>query len=189
MVTISAKLTSQSLKEAAKELLDYQNNVLKAKLRQFREVLASKGIIAARASASGGLGQYITFSMTSDDDSTIIVAKETTQLLSEWLRGEEVISVNVSPLLMAEFGAGQFAVNWEDSDGTQHDVLSDGTRIGRGSFPDQTHAFEDSWWYMDLGKNWHRVRGTVPTRPMHNAVIEIITQIENTAREVFGNGG
>lgn len=187
-MTITKRLTSQGLHELAQELNDYQNSLV-SKVRQFRERLASKGIIAARANVSQGFGQYITFEKTDSENTSIIVAKEMSQILSEWLRkNDEVVQAYVSPLLMAEFGAGRHAVEWIDSKGNSTETLSDGTHIGRGSFPDQKHAFQDSWWYMDLNHNWQQASGVIPSRPMHNAVIEMILQVEATAREVFGNG-
>jgi hypothetical protein len=171
----------------AQDLLDYETT-LKDKLRIFRERLADKGILVAQANVSQGFGSYIAFYREDGADSVTVVAKEVGQIISSWLRYGTEMYVYISPLLMAEFGAGSHAVYWEDSKGSQSSVLSDGTEIGRGSFPDQTHADEDSWWYMDLNKDWHRASGVTPTRPMHNAVIEIVTQVERTAREVFGNG-
>ena len=185
---LKAKLSSGSLKQMADDLLSYKDGFIN-NLRIFRQELGYKGIRVAMSSASQGFGgQYIMFEMTDSENQTVLVARETSQILSEWLYYGEVVQAWVSPLLMAEFGSGKYAVTWVDSTGNSTPTLSDGTPVGRGSFPDQRNAFKDSWWYMDLSQNWHQASGITPTRPMHNAVIEIITQVERTAKEVFGHG-
>lgn len=184
---LKAFLNSRSIKQMADDLRKSEQEIAN-KLRTFRVLLAEKGIRVAMSNVSSGFGQYIRFEKVDTENMTMIVAMETQQILSEWLRYDERVQAYVSPLLMAEFGAGSHAVLWEDSQGAPHSTLSDGTQVGRGSFPNQTHAFESTWWYMDLNHNWHQASGIKPTRPMHNAVIEIITQIQQTAREVFGHG-
>ena len=188
-MTITARLTSESIRQMADELRNYETS-LRDKITQFRERLAAKGIIAARASVNPGFGQYITFEKQDTGDTTIVLARETSQILSSWLRNGEQVDAWVSPLLMSEFGAGKYAVVWQDTQGGSTDVLSDGTHIGRGTFnyPEPSHGIKDAWYYMDLSGNWQTATGIKPSRPMHSAVIEIITQIESTAREVFGNG-
>jgi len=184
-MVIKAKLNSADIKRMAVEVERYQIE-FQIKVHTVLRKLADKGIAAAAMSV-GGMGQYITFSKDNGIDGVTIVAQETSIITAIWLRYGKYAYAEVSPLLMSEFGAGRHAVIWEGL--TEHtDTLSDGTKIGRGSFPNQTHAFEDSWYYMDLSGNWQVATGVKPTRPMHNAVIEIITQVEATAREVFGNG-
>lgn len=185
---LKARLTSQSIKRMSEDLLSFEQGFIN-NLRDFRDTLANKGIQVAMSSAQEGhMGQYIVFTKQETDNSTYIIAKETSQILSEWLWHGEVVQAWVSPLLMAEFGSGPHAVVWVDSQGNESGVLSDGTKVGRGTFPDQVNAFKDSWHYMDLNYNWHTVNGEKPTRPMHNTVLEIILQIERTAKEVFGYG-
>ena len=184
---LKAFLNSRSIKQMAYDLRGFEEG-FKENIRTFRELLAEKGIRVAMSSTSSGFGQYIIFEKIDSDETSTIIARETQQILSEWLRYGERMQAYVSPLLMAEFGSGNYAVSWEDSQGTPHSTLSDGTQIGRGSFPNQTHAFESVWWYLDVNGNWHSATGSKPTRPMHNAAIEIITQIQQTAREVFGHG-
>lgn len=181
---LKAMLTSASIKQMADDLMGFKTD-LQDKLRMFRERLAEKGIKVAMANVNQEFGQYILFEKIDTDNTSTIVARETSQILKEWLYYGIHVYANISPLLMSEFGSGSHAVYWVDSQGNTSSVLSDGTPIGRGSFPEQRNAFKDSWHYMDLNWNWHTVSGEKPTRPMHNAVLEIITQVETTAREVF----
>lgn len=186
---ISGKLNSADLKRMSDELSGYKPT-LQEKLDRFVRALTDKGIHIAKDTA-GNFGSKIVFSRRSDSEGTVLVAQETDVILSKWMRKDGEVEAKVSPLLMAEFGAGPHAIIWEGQNGDT-DTLPDGKKIGRGSFKYpkqiQTHAFEDSWWYMDVNEQWHQSRGITPTRPLHNAVLEMIMQIENTAREVFGNG-
>lgn len=181
---ISAKLNSVDLKRMADELRQYGTD-LQTKLRLFCSRLADKGIQVAMNSNYGSLASYIVFSKETVTDGTVIIARETSSLTADWFGHEDV---EISPLLMTEFGAGNYAVYWENSNGMEDRQLSDGTPIGRGTFPGQKNAFKDHWLYRDTQGRLHISRGFYPTRPMHHAVIEMITQVEATAREVFKNG-
>ena len=184
---LKARLTSESIKQMVADLQGFEDG-LRNNLRDFRNRLADKGIHVAMSNVNQVFGQYIAFLKEESDESVTIVARETQQIMSEWLHYGMRVWAYISPLLMSEFGSGSHAVLWEDSKGNQTGTLSDGTKVGRGTFPEQIHAFQNSWAYMDLNWNWHHTSGITPTRPMHNAVLEIITQVEQTAREVFGNG-
>lgn len=184
-MVIKAKLNSADIKRMADDVERYQTE-FQIKVHTILRKLADRGIAAAAMSV-GNMGQYITFTKENDPYGVTVVARETSVIVAEWLRYGHLVHAEVSPLLMSEFGAGRHAIIWEGQ--TEHtNTLPDGKQIGRGTFPNQTHAFEDSWYYMDLSGNWHVATGIKPTRPLHNAVIEIITQVEATAREVFGNG-
>lgn len=184
-MVIKAKLNSADIKRMADDVERYQTE-FQIKVHTILRKLADRGIAAAAMSV-GNMGQYITFTKENDPYGVTVVARETSVIVAEWLRYGHLVHAEVSPLLMSEFGAGRHAIIWEGQNGNTN-TLPDGKQIGRGTFPNQTHAFEDSWYYMDVNGNWHVATGIKPTRPLHNAVIEIITQVEATAREVFGNG-
>lgn len=188
-MVIKARFNSADIKRMADEVEGYRYD-FQVKVHTILRRLADKGIAAAALSV-GNMGQYITFTKQNDPYGVTIVAQETSVIVAEWLQYGKTVHADVSPLLMSEFGAGKHAIIWEGQNGNTN-TLPDGKQIGRGSFkyPDQirTHAFEDSWRYMDVNGNWHTASGIKPTRPLHNAVIEIITQVEATAREVFGYG-
>ena len=88
----------------------------------------------------------------------------------------------LSPILLAEFGSATYA-----------EVLFDVEGVGQGTFPGQTHAFEDSWWYKEWDENgkgeWKRGRGVTPTHPMYHAKMKMYEQIYNVARKVFRTDG
>ncbi len=183
-MVISGRLNSNDIRSMADEVRQYLND-LRYKVRQFSSRLADKGITAALNANYGSYASYIVFSKENTTEGSIIVARETSLLTADWLGHEDV---KISPLLMTEFGSGNYAVYWEGSDGSTTKQLDDGTPIGRGSFPNQKNAFKDSWLYRDTNGFLHITRGFYPTKPLHTAVIEMIAQINTTAREVFGNG-
>lgn len=185
-MVITTKLNSTSLKQAANEVRDYGND-LQIKVYNVLRKLAEKGIAVAEQTV-GSLGKYITFSRRSETDGMVIIAQETSVILAQWtLKNGEPREEEVSPLLMAEFGAGPHAIIWHGQDNDTN-VMPSGRKVGRGEFPHQTHAFESSWYYMDKSGNWQVSTGIKPTRPLHNAVMELISTVDATVREVFGNG-
>lgn len=59
--------------------------------------------------------------------------------------------------------------------------------FGVGTFPGQTHAFNDTWVYKDEASGKFKTsRGTEATMPMYTASIEMYDQLLRIAREVFG---
>ena len=183
-MVISGRLNSRDLHRMADELRQY-NNSLQDKVRNFISRLADKGILAALNANYGSYAPYLVFNKEYDGLGEVIVARETQLLAADWLGHEDVL---ISPLLMTEFGSGNYAVYLEKADGNTERTLDDVTPIGRGSFPNQRNAFKSHWLYKDANGFKHVTRGFYPTRPMHHAMIEMIMQIETTAREVFGNG-
>ena len=181
---LNLNMTSQDFRRAADEITRFGTQ-LKKKITLFVSRLADKGIQAALNANYGSLAAYIVFSKETSEYGAIVVAKETSQLTADWLGHE---NVKISPLLMTEFGSGKYAVYLEKADGSIEGELSDGTPVGRGSFPNQKYAFRDQWLYRDKDGVLHASGGIYPTRPLHHAMEEMIAQIETTAREVFGYG-
>ena len=94
-----------------------------------------------------------------------IIIPTSNSIFVEWATGSAV----VDPLLMAEFGSGQFAVEGH-----------------RGTFPNQKHAFDPNGWYWrDLSGELHHSRGITPTRPLYKAKEEMTQQIREVAERVF----
>ncbi len=157
------------------QLESYQDD-LERKCQLFCEKLAEKGIeVAQRKLTGSGFSKYITFTVETAPEETgckaLMVASQTGSILSIWQSRDGVESAEVSPLLMAEFGSGQYAVDGH-----------------RGTFPGQIHAFEDKWFWKDMENNWHSSSGIKPRRPMFEAAQEMIRQVKEVEQEVFGNG-
>ena len=183
--------TPNSINKAIEYLENY-----KAEINQKAQIVLEKLLDVGIESAiinSGQFKGYIVYrkeiSPKIDGYEGLLIATDGEKIISEWLYSGQMKSVEVSPLLMAEFGSGQYAVvKFPDVEGI----------YGRGTFPNQKHAFEDSWWWVDknpeggehIGGEFykHTSSGTIPTHPMHNAEIAMFNEINRIYREVFGNG-
>lgn len=106
---IDVSLTEKSIQDAIDKLERYKDS-LQDKCIAFVEELASNGIDVARAN-TGNFGHYITFSYeikdTTDGCTAIVLATETGRIQSTWQTADGLKTVDVSPLLMAEYGSGR----------------------------------------------------------------------------------
>ena len=178
---IVTNISTRQLNRAIKELNDYAN-MLANKCEEFVNALADIGIGVARANLTPLVndtdGHAIDFSslivftkeVSLDGESaTCIIVPESNPFITEWLNGSAV----VDPLLMYEFGSGQFADD-------EH----------RGSFPSLTakkNAYDPKgWFWKDLDETTHRSYGIQPTRPLFKAKEEMTQQIHEVAMRVFG---
>lgn len=171
-------LSVSSIRQLRKYLESYQKS-LTGKCETLVRRLAEHGIQTAEFYA-GEYGRYISFTMqtkpTADGCSGVMLATNTGLIRSEWRTKEGVKSVDISPLLMVEFGSGLRAENPADVPG-----------VGTGTFPGQTHATDpDGWWYLDLNGEWHHSYGISPMSPMYHAAEKMQEIIVQTAKEVFG---
>lgn len=177
---IKMRLETNSINSAIKELQAYKNS-LPGKCEKFIRTLAEYGIQVAQEN-KGKYGTYITFSVSTDPDeyscSGVFLASESGKVVSSWLTADGVKSVDVSPLLMAEFGSGWMASNPMNVSG-----------VGQGTFPGQTHAFdEDGWYWTDTDGNRHHSKGFKPTMPVYKAAMEMRERIVQAAKEAFSDG-
>ena len=70
--------------------------------------------------------------------------------------------------MFIEFGSGIYY-----NAGNEH-PLAKQFGYGVGTYPGQTHAYEDFWFYTDKdGTHSHFSHGTEATMPMYNSVIEM----------------
>jgi hypothetical protein len=170
-------LSPSSIDKLKKELTKYRNS-LQGKCRILVERLSAQGLTIAEAKVNESpLGSYITLRVETNEipsgaESSIIGVGVTKQA-----EGYEDFNI----LLAVEFGAG---IHHNATANPYSGQLG----FGVGTFPGQTHAFEDSWWYWDANdEKWKRTHGVKATMPMYNAFIGIKKIIATTAREVFSN--
>ena len=179
------KITKVSLSNAKsiENLIDALENY-KAELAEKAQDFVSRLMEIGIDTAEANTGQYKGFivfqrHLIADKDSAdgVIVASDGTKLVREWYRDGRVVSTEISPLLMAEFGSGWLAK-----------VLDNVSGVGQGTFPGQRHAFDrDGWdWTTPDGESHHSI-GETPTYPMHSAVLAMEFEIDRVGREVFGN--
>lgn len=179
-------------------LADYLDNYAKTfeqKVQTFLERLAEKGIEVASVNG-GDFSSYIVYSKKVESGTKVLmIAKDREEITNSWYASstsKELRQETISPLLMAEFGSGHYAISAEgEASGLG----------GQGTLNKYGHAFDSNGWYwwsddatsMD-GKplnekngRWRfHSRGTHPSQPLHKAVMACIEQVEGIAREVFG---
>lgn len=177
MKKVSLKLNTKSIKAAIKELNNYKTS-LAQKNEEFVSRLLDLGISTAQQNV-GAMGKHILFTKEVDGTTNcvgLLIGKDAEKIVSRWKRYNEVVEAEVSPILFEEFGAGMYAKVLFPVDG-----------VGRGTFPNQTHAFEAAWHWLDTDGIWHSSSGYMPSHPMYHAEMAMINQIQMVAKEVFGN--
>lgn len=173
--------TPGSLTKALKRIQDYETEITK-KTEIFISKLLENGISTAKRN-SGKYRKYIYFEQKvytygQFDTIGLLIATDSQKIISKWMRHGEVVSAEVSPLLMAEFGSGWFAqVYFPAVKGI----------VGQGTFPEGKHAFdEEGWFWREPGSNEiHHSYGEKPTHPMYAATMAMIMIINKVALEVF----
>lgn len=177
---LQVRLNSQSIKQAIAELEQYKSEV-PSKMERFLKELADVGIKAATTNTDSVLGAHITYTkkvITKGGNECVIsmIGRDDGTMTSSWYVSDtEVKTVPVSAILMAEVGSGKYA-------STEYNIPSS----GRGTFPEQRHAWEDQWHYKDE-TGWHTTSGIQPTHPMHSAALAMRAQIEAIGKKVFGS--
>ena len=166
--------TLDNLDKLIDYLEDYKNG-LDEKARLISERLADLGISVAQQNVGGEWGSYLIFGKQVGED-TIFYATDSGDIHVSW---DGSAGYDVSPLLLCEFGSGQYADN----------PFSVPLPVGQGTMPGQTHAFDPNGWYWRVDGELHHSIGVPPDSPMYHASLEIIDNVVKVAREVFGNVG
>ena len=180
-IVFKTDLSVNGIEQLKKDLLRYKEVELPQKIQRYVEELANEGIIVSKQNV-GGFGKYIMFSVQTeiqkDGCKALLLATETGVITSTWNRYGEIVSADVSPLLMAEFGSGSGAENPMNVPG-----------VGQGTFPSETaqqNAFnKEGWYWMDLDGNWNYSKGITAKMPMYKASLKIQEIVISKAREVF----
>lgn len=180
---INARLKTSSINNAISEIERFKKE-LTSKLELFVSELAEVGIEVAKHNIfveedgqmidRSNLVQFSKDVEASVTGATCIVIATPTPYTTSWKKskdGKEVLTAQVNPLLMAEFGSGIYA----------------GER--RGSFPSPTaekNAKRGHWAWYDVQGGKHHSSGNVPSRPLLKAKEEMENQIRQVAESVFG---
>lgn len=191
----NVSLDSKELFKLSSDLLKYADDFNK-KVGIFLAKLAEVGIEVASVNG-GDFSRYITYTTKWENDTTIKITAHSHSLTSEWYAGSKGGTKRmeiISPILMAEFGSGNYAIASE----------GEATGLGgQGTLNVYGHAFDAEgwyWWSDDASyrsEDEHMVksangrwkfhsRGTHPSQPLHKAVMACIEQVERIAHEVFG---
>lgn len=167
------ELSVKGLRQLAKDLRYYKNTTLTDNVKEFVNELSDIGIKVANYN-KGAFDEYITF--TKDIVNTkykyqckaVIIGVNSKQNIAEWVTKGVVHQAEVNSIMMAEYGSGQYAFAGH-----------------RGTFPNQKHAFESTWYWVDLNGETHSSHGVRPAEPMYKAFMEMWSEIDTVARRCF----
>ena len=169
-------LSVKGIEAIKKQLLQYKAS-LPIKCEKLVSRLLQSGVEVSQTKISESpLGKYVTVTTNISADKMgckgILLAKGAVK--------EQEGYAPFSILLAIEFGAG---VHFNP---TPNPLISSEFPYGVGTFPGQTHAYQDMWWYWDENtQEWKPTHGVKATMPMYNADMEIIQNVVKYAKEVF----
>lgn len=169
-------LSVNGIEALKRQLLQYKDN-LPIKCEKLVSRLLQSGVAVSQSKISESpLGKYVTVTTNISADKMgckgILLAKGAVK--------EQDGYAPFSILLAIEFGAG---VHFNP---TPNPIISSEFPYGVGTFPGQTHAYQDTWFYWDEStQEWKPTHGVKATMPMYNADMEIIQNVVKYAKEVF----
>ena len=170
-------LSVKGIEALKSQLLQYKDE-LPTKCETLVSRLLQSGVEVSQSKISESpLGKYVT--VTTNISADNIGCKGI--LLAKGAVKEQEGYAPFSILLAIEFGAG---IHFNP---TPNPIISSEFPYGVGTFPGQTHAYQDTWFYWDENtQEWKPTHGVKATMPMYNADIEIIQNVVKFAKEVFG---
>lgn len=159
--TISFNLSENSVRNAIRELEQYQrdfNYKIGLVVRSLTEIGFKE--VRSRLPSSQNVSE---FPVTWNDNVKIM----------EIMASGELV-------LFFEFGAGIYYNETLDNPlGTKYGM-------GVGTYPNQTHAFdENGWYYQDDGGEWHHSYGVQATMPLYKAQRKMKEMASAEIRKVF----
>ena len=172
-----ADLSVKGIEALKSQLLQYKDS-LPIKCEKLVSRLLQSGVAVSQSKVSESpLGKYVTVTTNISADNMgckgILLAKGAVK--------EQEGYAPFSILLAIEFGAG---IHYNP---TPNPLISSEFPYGVGTFPGQTHAYEDMWFYWDENsQEWKTTHGVKATMPMYSADMEIIQNVVKFAKEVFG---
>ena len=170
-------LSVKGIEALKRQLLQYKDS-LPIKCEKLVSRLLQSGVAVSQTKINESpLGKYVT--ITTDVSADKMGCKGI--LLAKGAVKEQEGYAPFSILLSIEFGAG---VHYNP---TPNPLISSEFPYGVGTFPGQTHAYQDMWFYWDENtQEWKPTHGVKATMPMYSADMEIIQNVVKYAKEVFG---
>lgn len=169
-------LSPSSIEKLKKNLAKYKDGLIK-KTELLVQELSKIGLetIDVKLSESR-LGHHVTVQTDSETipHGTVLVIIAT---------GDTKFSENYEPfntLLAIEFGAG---IHFNHNENPKASELG----YGVGSFPEQTHAFQEEGWYFwdEEKQKYVHSFGVQATMPLYNATQEMKLRVKEVARKIF----
>ena len=172
-----ADLSVNGIEALKSQLLQYKDS-LPIKCEKLVSRLLQSGVEVSQSKISESpLGKYVT--VTTNISADKMGCKGI--LLAKGVVKEQEGYAPFSILLAIEFGAG---IHYNP---TPNPLIGSEFPYGVGTFPGQTHAYQDMWFYWDENtQEWKPTHGVKATMPMYSADMEIIQNVVKYAKEVFG---
>ena len=165
----------KSIQDCIKQIESYRDD-LPRKCQEICRRLAEEGVrVADAAINSVPIGKTIT--LTTDINPSKMGCWAIMKMTGRETRTEDG-RIFFSALAI-EFGSGIYynkAANPKSSE----------FNMGVGTFPGQTHAFQDKWYYLGEDGEWHSSHGVQASMPMYKASVEMRQKIDSIVKEVFG---
>ena len=179
--TIEFTFSRKSIRSAITEIKKFQKDFEK-KCDQFARKLARRGVDIAKVN-SGHNKKYIHYKVEKGDEKGVyLLIGESPRITKEWytvVGNKHIVDENYSPILMAEFGSGIYALAYQD------------IGYGRGSYPSvnppNKARFSDEWsWRKSPNGAIKTSSGEQATRPLYSASRGMVYDIMTVAQEVWG---
>lgn len=166
---------SKSIQNAIRTIEQYRDD-LPRKCQEICRKLSEEGVrVADAAINSVPIGKTIT--LTTDVNPSKMGCQAIMKMIGRETRTEDGRIFYTA--LGIEFGSGIFY-------NKNSNPKSSEFGMGVGTFPGQTHAFQDKWYYLGDDGEWHASHGVQASMPMYKASVEMRQKIDSIVKEVFG---
>ena len=175
MAVIKGDLSVKGIQKMRKELAKYKSS-FQYKTKIYVERLLEEGVEVTQAKVREyPIVKYVSISTDISVEKAgckgIIIATGEVKYSDEY--------APFSTILAIEFGAG---ISYNPNPNPNADELG----FGVGTFPGQSHAFEDGWYFWDdVKQKWIYSKGVKATMPMYVAQKKIVEVAKEVAQEVF----
>lgn len=164
----------KSLREAIKQIEDYRDD-LPRKCQEICRRLTEEGVrVADAAINSVPIGKTIT--LTTEINPSKMGCQAIMKMTGRETRTEDGRIFYTA--LAIEFGAG---IRYNSTANPKASEFG----MGVGTFPGQTHAFQDKWYYLGDDGEWHASHGVQASMPMYHAFSEMTKSVDKIVKEVF----
>lgn len=165
----------KSLQQAIKQIEAYRDD-LPRKCQEICRRLSEEGVkVADVAINSVPIGRTIT--LTTDINPSKMGCQAIMKMTGRETRTEDGRIFYTA--LGIEFGSGIYYNKTANPKSAEFNM-------GVGTFPGQTHAFQDKWYYLGDDGKWHASRGVQASMPMYKASVALRQKIDSIVKEVFG---
>lgn len=164
----------KSIQNCIKQIESYRDD-LPRKCQEICRRLAEEGVrVADAAINSVSIGKTIT--LTTDINPSKMGCRAIMKMTGRETRTEDGRIFYTA--LGIEFGSGIYYNKTANPKSAEFNM-------GVGTFPGQTHAFQDKWYYLGDDGEWHASHGVQASMPMYHAFSEMTKSVDKIVKEVF----